>query len=91
VYLSFQSVVLARLIAAARGWRPDARPGEFSLGRWAVPVAGLALAYGVAMPVDLCWPRPAHQVAGWLTLLSALLVAGVGAVVLKARRLPAAP
>jgi hypothetical protein len=31
-------VVLARLIAAARGWRPDARPGEFSLGagrcRW---------------------------------------------------------
>lgn len=90
VYLSFQAVVLARLIAAARGWRPAARAGEFSLGRWAVPVAALALVYGVAMVVNLCWPRPAHQLASWLTFFSALLVGGAGTAVLRARRLPGA-
>lgn len=90
VYLSFQAVVLARLIAAARGWRPAARAGEFSLGRWAVPVAALALVYGVAMLINLCWPRPAQQLASWLTLFSALLVGAAGAVVLRARRLPGA-
>ena len=91
VYLSFQSVVLARLIAAARGWRCPARAGEFSLGRWAVPVATLALGYGLAMIVNLCWPRPAHELASWLTLFSALLVGAAGAAVLKARRLPGGP
>jgi amino acid transporter len=76
IYLSFQAVVLARLIAGARGWKPD---GEYSLGRWGMPVAAAALVYGVAMIVNLCWPRPADAVAGWLTLSAALLILVPGA------------
>jgi amino acid transporter len=81
IYLSFQAVVLARLVAGARGWRPD---GDFSLGAWGTPVALAALAYGLAMIVNLCWPRPADAVAGWLTLAAALLILVPGA--LLARR-----
>lgn len=36
LYLSFHAVIVARLIAGARGWKPD---GEFSLGRWGAPIA----------------------------------------------------
>jgi len=54
-------------------------------------VATLALGYGLAMIVNLCWPRPAHEFASWLTLFSALLVGAAGAAVLKARRLPGGP
>jgi amino acid transporter len=78
VYLSFQAVVLARLLAAARGWRSDA--DGFSLGRWSVPVAALALAYGVSMIVNLCWPRPADRLSSWLTLAAAAGIVVPGAV-----------
>jgi amino acid transporter len=83
IYLSFQAVVLARLIAGARGWKPD---GEYSLGRWGMPVAAAALVYGVAMIVNLCWPRPADAVAGWLTLSAALLILVPGALLAARRR-----
>lgn len=83
IYLSFQAVVLARLVAGARGWRPE---GEYSLGRWGMPVAAAALAYGAAMIVNLCWPRPAHTVAGWLTLAAALLILVPGALLARGRR-----
>ncbi len=77
VYLSFQAVVLARLVAAARGWRPES--GGFSLGRWSVPVAALALAYGISMIVNLCWPRPPGDPSSWLTLLAAACIVLPGA------------
>jgi amino acid transporter len=83
IYLSFQCVVLARLIAGARGWKPD---GEFSLGRSGMPVAAAALFYGVSMIVNLCWPRPADTVAGWLTLTAALLILVPGALMAVRRR-----
>jgi amino acid transporter len=82
IYLSFQAVVLARLLAGVRGWKPE---GGYSLGRWGMPVAAGALAYGVAMIVNLCWPRPADAAAGWLTLAAALLILVPGAL-LAARR-----
>lgn len=82
IYLSFQAVVLARLIAAGRGWSPD---GAFRLGRWGRPIAAVALVYGIAMLVNLCWPRPASAVAGWLTLAAVLVIVVPG--VLLARRI----
>lgn len=82
IYLSFQAAVVARLIAGARGWTPD---GEFSLGRWGTLVAAGALAYGVAMLINLCWPRPADTVAGWLTLASALGIVVPGALIAASR------
>lgn len=85
IYLSFQAVVVARLVAAARGWRPE--PTEhFTLGRWSVPVAILALAYGCGMVVNLCWPRPADQIAGWLTLLAAAGIVVPGLAIMVSRK-----
>src|SRR3990172_2827451 len=43
IYIGFQSVVLAALIARTRGWRPI---GSFQLGRWGMPVNVIALIYG---------------------------------------------
>jgi amino acid transporter len=54
IYIAFQSVVLASLIARMRGWQPS---GKFSLGRWGVPVNIAALAYGVLAAINLAWPR----------------------------------
>jgi amino acid transporter len=86
IYLSFQAVVVARLVAAARGFAPRQGPGLFSLGRFGVPVAVLALAYGVAMIVNLCWPRPADSLASWLTLASALTIVLPGLAIVATRR-----
>lgn len=85
IYLSFQAVVAGRLIAASRGW---AEHGEFSLGRWSVPVGCLALLYGVAMLVNLCWPRPSGSVAAWLTLASAVAIVVPGAVIAIRKKSP---
>ncbi len=54
IYIAFQSVVLAALIARRRGWVPS---GKFRLGKWAYPVNIAALVYGVAAAINLAWPR----------------------------------
>jgi amino acid transporter len=90
VYLSFQAVVAARLYAAFRGWKADTPTGYFTLGRWSVLVATLALLYGVAMIVNLCWPRPVEELASWLTLLAALAIVVPGLVIVLTRRIPEA-
>jgi amino acid transporter len=82
IYLSFQAVVLARLIAGARGWKPD---GAFQLGRSGTLIAGAALIYGVAMLANLCWPRPVDALASWLTLASVLAIVVPGALIAASR------
>jgi len=54
IYIAFQMVVLAALIARARGWQPA---GPFTLGRWAWPINIAALCYGVFAIVNMLWPR----------------------------------
>jgi amino acid transporter len=54
IYISFQMIVLAALIARSKGWRPA---GPFTLGAWGWLVNGLALAYGVSAIVNILWPR----------------------------------
>ena len=79
IYIGFQLVVAAALSARLRGWRPQ---GRFSLGAWGLPVNVLALAYGIAAIVNLMWPRtpgtPWYD--NYIVLVSALAVAGIGAV-----------
>jgi amino acid transporter len=58
IYLAFQMLVLAALIARAKGWRPS---GSFQLGAWAIPVNVTALLYGIAAIVDMVWPRAPHD------------------------------
>jgi amino acid transporter len=77
IYLGFQLVVLAALLARMRGWRPQ---GAFSLGEWGLPVNIVALAYGVGAIVNLMWPRtpgtPWYD--NYIVPVSALIVAAVG-------------
>ena len=54
IYIAFQLVVLAALLARARGWKPA---GKFSLGAWGWPVNAAALAYGTGAVVNMLWPR----------------------------------
>jgi amino acid transporter len=54
IYVSFQMIVLAALIARARGWRPG---GPYTLGEWGWMVNVAALIYGVGAIINILWPR----------------------------------
>jgi len=54
IYVAFQMIVLAALIARAKGWQPS---GSFRLGIWAWPVNLAALTYGVLAIINMAWPR----------------------------------
>lgn len=77
IYIAFQAVVLAALIARLRGWRPA---GAFRLGAWGLPVNLIALAYGVAGALNLAWPRadgvPWYD--RWVVVLGCAVVVVVG-------------
>jgi amino acid transporter len=54
IYVSFQMIVLAALIARAKGWQPN---GPYTLRGWGTLVNVLALGYGVSAIVNILWPR----------------------------------
>jgi amino acid transporter len=82
IYISFQMVVLAYLIARLRGWKPE---GSFRLGSWGYLVAILGLIYGVGMivnivaPTGLSSPRGALFNFDWLTILVDAIILVIGA------------
>jgi amino acid transporter len=78
IYISFQMIVLAALIARGKGWRPL---GPFTVGAWGWCVNLLALAYGVGAIVNILWPRSPND--PWYSNYS-MLVTTVGVVVLGA-------
>ena len=78
IYIGFQSVVLASIIARRRGWVPS---GKFNLGRWGMTVNVLALIYGVSAIVILSIKTPAATddfFDKWLVPISAGIVALLG-------------
>lgn len=78
IYIGFQSVVLASIIARRRGWVPS---GKFNLGRWGMTVNVLALIYGVSAIVILSIKTPAATddfLDKWLVPISAGVVALLG-------------
>ncbi|MGW4694486.1 amino acid permease [Kitasatospora cineracea] len=94
VYAAYALVVGALLVRRLRGLSIGGEsPGGdesgrplFSLGRWALPVNALALAYGVAMTVNLAWPRAAvydpeggHWYFRWFSVLALAGASVVGA------------
>jgi amino acid transporter len=85
IYIGFQMVVLAALRARVRGWQPS---GKFTLGRWGLLVNVVALVYGVAAMVNMCWPRTpeAPWYDNYLVLLSAVVVIVAGLVYMVAGR-----
>lgn len=54
IYIAFQMVVLAAIVARIRGWKPA---GKFTLGAWGWPVNIAAFIYGVGAVVNMIWPR----------------------------------
>lgn len=90
LYLAYAMVTGPLLVRRLRGEFGAGGTDEtgaplFSLGRWGVPVNAAALLYGLAMSVNLAWPREAvydpsggHWYFRWFTVLFliATVVAG---------------
>jgi amino acid transporter len=78
IYISFQIVVLAALIARQRGWQAT---GAFSLGAKGMWINLAAFIYGVSAIVILSIKTPAYGSGffdRWLVPISAAIVAAVG-------------
>lgn len=98
VYLAYLLVTVPALGARLGRRLPPKQPGGFSLGRWGLAVNLIAVAYGVAMMVNIAWPRQAvYDPAGtswvlqYLALLFVAAVVVVGAAVHRALRRRPAP
>ncbi|WP_328855882.1 amino acid permease [Microbispora hainanensis] len=104
LYLAYAMVTGPLLLQRLRGgWRGGAPAGFaedgsrlFSMGRWGLPVNALALCYGLAMAVNLAWPRAevyapitGHWFFQWFTVLFLAAVVALGALYRRLRR-PAA-
>jgi len=76
IYISFQMVVLAALLARIKGWRPA---GPHTLRGWGSTVNVVALLYGVSAIVNILWPRSPDQ--PWYVNYG-ILVTSIGVVVL---------
>jgi amino acid transporter len=83
IYVAFQMIVLAALIARAKGWKAS---GQFRLGVWAWPVNIAALVYGVGAIVDMVWPRSPSDpwYLNYGMILTSAIVLVVGAVYMLA-------
>jgi len=85
IYVAFQLVVFAALVARLRGWRPA---GKWSLGGLGMVVNVAALLYGVGAAINLAYPRtpgvPWYQ--NYSVLLGTVVVLAVGLVYLLAAR-----
>jgi amino acid transporter len=76
IYIAFQMLVLAALIARSKGWKPA---GPFTLGRWGWSINIVALIYGVSAIVDMIWPRSPSD--PWYSNY-AMIVTATGVIVL---------
>jgi amino acid transporter len=80
IYLGFQMVVLAALRAHVLGWKPA---GPWNMGRWGLAINCLALTYGVAAMVNMCWPRggpDAPFLDNYIVLVGLIIVLVVGGI-----------
>jgi amino acid transporter len=77
IYVSFQMIVLAALLARFKGWRPA---GPYTLRGWGLPVNVIALVYGVSAIINILWPRtpdaPWYIDYGMLVTTVAIIVLG---------------
>ncbi|MEA2226933.1 MAG: hypothetical protein QOH46_1417 [Solirubrobacteraceae bacterium] len=87
IYIAYLLVTVPMLMARLRGeWPRDeaATRGYFSLGRWGLPINVVAVVWGIAMAVNLAWPRKeiynATEPFHWYLQWGAFLFIGIVAV-----------
>jgi urea carboxylase system permease len=91
-YIPYLLVTGPMLVRRLRGQWPGADHGPyFRMGRFGIVVNAFAVLYGLAMTVNLLWPRGAvygtdHWYYQWGALLTSLLIVIVGGVMLLIRR-----
>lgn len=75
-YLMVTGPLLKKRLAGE--WPPKdlAEGGYFTMGRWGLPVNILAVVWGVAMAINLAWPRTAVYGEGWYYQWGAFLYIG---------------
>ena len=81
IYLSFLLTVVGALVARLRGWKPS---GEFTLGKWGMPVTVAAAIYLFLMLLNIVWPSSlssgrASFNYGWITLMVMFVIVILGA------------
>lgn len=93
IYIAYLLVTVPMLLKRLRGEWPDGEArtsGYFSLGRFGLPVNVLAVVWGIAMAINLAWPREAVYGAGWLAwsafiFIGAIVVVGLAWYLLRGR------
>ncbi|MGV9675255.1 amino acid permease [Nocardia sp. NPDC003482] len=79
LYLAYLLVTVPLLVRRISGWpaaETDSGEGLFTLGRWGIPVNAAAVVWGIAMAVNLAWPRAEVYTpngGGWWMLWAAPL------------------
>jgi urea carboxylase system permease len=82
IYVAYLLVTVPMLVRRLRGQWPDAEArsrGYFSLGAFGLPVNVLAVLWGVAMSVNLAWPREEVYGAGWLAWIAFVFIGIIAA------------
>ncbi|RMI31005.1 amino acid permease [Nocardia stercoris] len=80
LYAAYLLVTVPLLVRRVTGTLEPAPAGLFSLGRFAIPVNAVAVLWGVAMAVNLAWPRTEVYTpsgGGWWMLWAAPLFVAV--------------
>jgi urea carboxylase system permease len=91
-YIPYVLVTGPMLVRRLRGQWPGPEHGPyFRMGRFGIVVNAFAVLYGLAMTVNLLWPRGAvygtdHWYFQWGAVLTSLLILIVGGVMLLVRR-----
>ena len=86
IYIGFQMVVLAALRARLKGWVPS---GQYTLGRWGLPVNIGALVYGVLAIGNMIWSSRTPGTPwydDWIVGVSGVVVMGFGLLYLVLHR-----
>jgi urea carboxylase system permease len=91
-YIPYLMVTGPMLLRRLRGQWPAPDHGPyFNLGRWGLPVNAFAVLYGLAMTVNLCWPRASvygtdHWYYQWGAVVFTAVITAVGVGVYLLRR-----
>ncbi|WP_067855615.1 amino acid permease [Nocardia shimofusensis] len=95
LYMAYLLVTVPLLVRRLRGWPAGENlpPGLFQLGRWGIPINLLAVLWGVAMVVNLAWPRPEVYIpeggSWWMLWAAPLFLVATIAVGVVVQRLAA--